>query len=105
MERQKKLELMRQLQAAEQEKTNPRMLWEMRMKLAVEIALVLNLKKEVEKLKDKAGQESALNRELRAMTASLWQQVDNFTIVNLALKEEARRKSEETQVALSAAAH
>lgn len=44
---------MRRLQATEKEKTHPSVWREMRTKLSMEAAMVLNLKREVEKQKDK----------------------------------------------------
>lgn len=39
---------------------------------------------------------------MRATLASLWQQVDDLTIINSALKGEAKKKDEETKSLLAA---
>lgn len=62
--------------------------------MAMEMALVLDLRKEVDKQKEKAEQGEALHREMSAMAIGLWQQLDELSAINLSLKEGGQSKEE-----------
>lgn len=62
-----------------------------------------NLRKEVKKVRDEAEQERVACNHMRDTLAGLRKQVDDLSVVNLALKGEARRKDEEMKSLLAAA--
>lgn len=74
------------------------------MKLYVEMPRVVNLRKEVKKVKEVAKQDKVLSNKLRATLVNFWQQANDLSIVNLTLKEEAKKKDKETRALLAAAA-